>query len=182
MNGTFWTTVMHTFEGFRFKRICTTWSEWIHITPQSSFCNFLTSNPEVSGGHSVVVFNDFAQNTPKSARISSSYSIETNITIGKHTLHSFNHVFNCLFGNVCLDVTFMRFITIFCISSHFPRINTSSERNVLESIPCIHTRFQLFVWKCLLGCYIYAVYHHFLHFTTFEDRVNETFWICHAHI
>ena len=21
--------------------------------------------------------------------------------------------------------------------------------------------FQLFVWKCLLGCYIYAVYHHF---------------------
>ena len=87
MNGTFWTTVMHTFEGFRQK--FAHWSEWIHITPQSSFCNFLTSNPEVSGGHSVVVFNDFAQNTPKSARISSSYSIETNIPIGNHPLRVF---------------------------------------------------------------------------------------------
>ena len=135
MNGTFWTTVMHTFEGFRQK--FAHWSEWIHITPQSSFCNFLTSNPEVSGGHSVVVFNDFAQNTPKSARISSSYSIETNIPIGKHTLHSFK---SC---------------------------------------------FQLFVWKCLLGCYIYAVYHHFLHFqpllriNTCERNVLD---YCHAHI
>ena len=80
---------MHTFEGFRQK--FAHWSEWIHITPQSSFCNFLTSNPEVSGGHSVVVFNDFAQNTPKSARISSSYSI--------HILR-----FIIMFSIVCLEM------------------------------------------------------------------------------
>ena len=92
---------MHTFEGFRQK--FAHWSEWIHITPQSSFCNFLTSNPEVSGGHSVVVFNDFAQNTPKSARISSSYSIETNIQLESIPCIHSNHVFNCLFGNVCLE-------------------------------------------------------------------------------
>ena len=107
-----------------------------YYTPKQ-FLQLSDINPEVSGGHSVVVFNDFAQNTPKSARISSSYSIETNIPIGKHTLHSFK------------------------------------------------SRFQLFVWKCLLGCYIYAVYHHFLHFqpllriNTCERNVLD---YCHAHI
>ena len=90
---------MHTFEGFRQK--FAHWSEWIHITPQSSFCNFLTSNPEVSGGHSVVVFNDFAQNTPKSARISSSYSIETNIPIENKAYLAFIQI---MFSIVCLEM------------------------------------------------------------------------------
>ena len=82
MNGTFWTTVMHTFEGFR---------------------------------------HDFAQNTPMILppeyrlviALKQIFQLESIPCI-----HS-NHVFNCLFGNVCLDVTYMRFITIFCISSHF---------------------------------------------------------------
>ena len=107
-------------------------------------------------------------------------------------IHS-NHVFNCLFGNVCLDSLHICglspfFLWSFSMILHKISSSYSIETNIPIGKHTLHSfksRFQLFVWKCLLGCYIYAVYHHFLHFqpllriNTCERNVLD---YCHAHI
>ena len=87
LNATMWHTVTHTFQGNEPK--LADWSKSLCIKVRSCFCSLLTSKWEFSIGRLLYSFSNFTQITKKLVISSYIDDHETNLPIGKHTLHAF---------------------------------------------------------------------------------------------
>ena len=107
------------------------------ITLWSCFCSLLTSKWEVSTGWFLYSCINFSQSTP--IFVISSYidNIETNLPIGKHTLHGFTWYFGESVGKDVFRCFIYVFVLVCCNSCHFLRfmlLNATLWFNVTHTI------------------------------------------------
>ena len=87
----------------------------LYYTFRSVIFSLLISNWEVSTGRSLYSFNNFIQIKQKVVISSYIEDIETNLSIGKHTLRVFHDILKRFFAKICFDASFMclsRFVAI----------------------------------------------------------------------
>ena len=112
-----WLIVTHTFK--RNEPRSAEWSKWICITLRSCFCTVLTSNWKVSTGRSPQSFITFIQTTQNFVIILYIEDIETNLSIGKHTLRVLYEILKRLFQkfvstfNLCVCFYLLHFVSLF---------------------------------------------------------------------
>ena len=119
LNATLWFTVMHTIKINGPK--LANWTKWICITLWNCFCSLLTSNQEFNTGcleHFIVILTQIKHIFDKSSYID---DIETNLSIGKHTLHVFTWHLKKIAGKGLFRCFIYVFVAICCISCHFFR-------------------------------------------------------------